>query len=280
MQRISYPNGDEYYGHVNARGQRHGQGDITTPNYRYIGAFRDGMRDGHGRCWWPDDATYDGAWRDDRPEGYGTGILLLGQYFDGEFVEGILRRGLLRFECVVDDCLALPMLARHQRLISRDLASQLGRPAGDCTLFVACLRTQNIVWIDGGVHVSCTGTLVDEDNNGPVISGVFRETMRDGLMTFDIVDPDMPHLAAMTPEEEALAVESRAALKKQEQLERLARRRAEIAAAAAAQRQDSIAKGRIKLAKFMNSKGNKGGRGKSRRKMRTKRRKHVGGFEK
>lgn len=284
MQNFTYDNGDEYHGHLNARGQRHG----TAVRYRnavdgsvYEGQFRNDMRDGHGTCHWVDGTWYEGDWRDDRPHGNGRGLMIHGQYFEGQ-IEGnrLIGNILMRVECVVDDCHhAQSPLTVNQRLISRELATMLGHPAGDCAIFVATFRTPSY---DGSAMIDGIGTLADEENGGPVIRGMFREVGRElGMVEIDDDFAVMPPLAPMTQEEQALAVESRAALKKQEQLERLARRRAEIAAAAAEQRrQNSIAKGRIKLAKFMNSKGNKGGRGKSRRKMRTKRRKHVGGFGK
>jgi hypothetical protein len=185
--------------------------------------------------------------------------MLHGQYFEGQ-IEGnrLIGNILMRVDCVVDDCPHAPLTVT-QRLISRELATMLGRPAGDCAIFVATFRTPNY---DGSAMIDGIGTLADEENGGPIIHGMFREVGRElGIVEMDDDFGVMPPLANMTQEEQALAVESRAALKKQEQLERLARRRAEIAAAAAAA-----------AAAAEQNDGNKGGRRKSRRKLRRRHR--------
>jgi hypothetical protein len=246
MQNLTYPNGDEYHGHLNARGERHGAAKRyfnAANGSEYVGNFRNDMRDGTGKCNWSDGTWYEGEWQNDNPHGNGRGIMLHGQYFEGR-VEGNRPIGniLMQVQCVVDDCHHAPPLTVSQRLISRELATMLGRPAGDCALFFATFRTPNY---DGSGMIDGIGTLADEENGGPIISGMFREVGHElGIVEIDADFGVMPPLVPI-PQEEL------AALKKQEQLARLAARKAEIAA----QRQASISK-------------NKGGRRKSRRKMR------------
>ena len=266
MQKFAYPNGDEYHGHFNARGERHGAAKRyfnAANGSEYVGNFRNDMRDGTGKCNWSDGTWYEGEWQNDNPHGNGRGIMLHGQYFVGR-VEGNRPIGniLMRVECVVDDCHhAQSPITVNQRLISRELATMLGHPAGDCALFSATFRTPNY---DGSGMIDGIGTLADEENGGPIISGMFREVGHElGIVEIEDEFGVMPHLDPMTQEELALAVKHRAALKKQDQLARLTARKAEIAAAQ--RRRELINKGQLNT--FRESK-TEGGRRKSRRKMR------------
>lgn len=277
MQTIDYTNGDKYHGHLNSKGQRHGTGSyVSSDGTRYDGAWKDDVRQGWGKCVWAFGPWYEGEWKDDMPDGDGKGLLIRGQYFEGHLERGIPRGDvLMQVECVVADCPAAGApLQKTQRVISRELATRLGRPAGDCALFVATFRTPNYDGSSG--MIEGTGTLADEANHRAPIHGVFREVGHE----LDIVDVDddgeiMPPLVAMTPEQEELAVESRAAIRKSQQLERLAIARMERASAA--KRAASIAKGKSKLDKFRESKkkGHEGGHHKSRRMRNITRRRHC-----
>ena len=212
MQRVVFPNGDEYLGHLNSRGQPHGaaQHYIAAPQgefsgSKYVGAFKNGLKHGKGTCWWSNDTVwYEGQWENDLPNGRGQGVMSNGRYFEGQVENGTPTGDvLMHINCVVDDCphTELPT-TRDQRLISRELATMLGRQAGDCASFTAMFRSQNY---EGGMNpIDCMGTLADEyQNAAPIrIQGRFREAMHNGAWpTFDIVDDDMPVLVHRTPEE-------------------------------------------------------------------------------
>jgi hypothetical protein len=250
------------------------------------------MRHGVGRCGWPHLGTwYEGEWENDMPHGIGKGMMIHGQHFEGHVEEGKPSGNILmQVECVVDDCPAAraPLqLQRTQRVISRDLATMLGRQAGDCASFVATFRTPNY---DGSGMINGEGTLTDECNHGPSINGIFREVGHE-LGIVENADDDvyyaysaagfpghplyqfrpgvMPELVNMTPEQEALAVESRAALaalRRSQQLERLA---------IAREQRRRIATGKAKLDKFRASKNHGGGHRKSRRMRNITRRRHC-----
>lgn len=274
MQTIEYPNGDKYHGHLNSRGQRHGTGICVSPDgTRYDGTWKNDVRQGMGKCVWAFGPWYEGEWKDDMPDGDGKGILLRGQYFEGHLERGMpMGDVLMQVECVVADCpAAAAPLQTNQRVIPRELATRLGRPVGDCALFHATFMTPNYNGSSG--MIEGTGTLADEANNGPTIHGVFREVGHE----LDMVEVDddgdiMPPLDGITSEH-------RAAMRKSEQLERLAilrRARAEKAEAEK-KRAASIAKGRLKLDKFRESKkkDHEGGHRKSRRMRNITRRRHC-----
>ncbi len=245
MQKVSLDNGDVYHGHLNDMGQPHGFGRSVSPadGSSYEGIWKNGRRHGFGKSVSPDGSSYEGIWEngrrqkgkgvsalgpwfdgewgvDDNPAGKGKGMSSLGHYFEGHIEQGDLQRGnvLMRVECVVADCpAAVAPLQMHQRVIPRELATMLGRPAGNCDLFHATFRTQNY---EGSGMIEGTGTLADEANDGPILNGAFREVGN----ALDIVDMDMPHLVSMTPEE-----------RRSLQLQRLAYRRSLNASACDAQ---------------------------------------------
>jgi len=294
MQTIHYPNGDMYVGHLNRAGQRHGAGRHVSARGSYDGQWKNDMRHGHGSFVWPHGAWYQGEWKDDLEDGNGKGITLDGQYFEGGIERGMPKGNvLLRVECVVDDCPAAGQpLHFTQRVISRELATKLGHPVGDCTPFAASFRMPNYdssELIESGSLglIVGTGTLADEANDGPIVHGTFREVYHElhmvevdddddneyvaysalGYPLYQFKpDPVMPPMFAMTPEQEAFAAVSRAALKRSQQLERLA----------IARRQRKIAKGQLKLDKFRASKKDHGGGHRKSRRMRNiTRRRHC-----
>lgn len=326
MQTIEYTNGDKYHGHLNSNGQRHGTGRHVSVHGSYDGQWKNDMKYGYGRFVWPNGSWYDGEWKDDLQDGNGKGVLFDGQYFEGGIERGMPKGNvLLRVVCVVDDCPAAGQpLHFTQRVISRELATLLGHPVGDCTPFAASFRMSNydaselIESRSLGLIIG-TGTLADEANNGPIIHGTFREVYHElHMIEVDEVDendenaeneyvayssvgpplyhfkPDsvMPPMVAMTPEQEAFAVVSRAALKKSQQLERLAiaRRQRKIAKKldrlgivrmASAEKSEArkavIAKGQLKFDKIRASqkKDHEGGHRKSRRMHNITRRRHC-----
>ena len=292
-QQVFLDNGDDYFGHLNDKGQPHGFGrSVSRDGTYYEGIWKNGRRQ-TGKGVSALGPWYDGEWKDDMPDGKGKGMSCLGQYFEGHLEQGNIQRGnlLMRVECVVADCpAAVAPLQMHQRVIPRELAMMLGRPAGNCDLFHATFRTQNY---EGSGRIEGTGTLADEANDGPILYGAFREVGN----ALDIVEMDMPHLVSMTPEQEALRREVR----RSEQLQRLAiakRKRYLInkgklrlsvhrlsgllhASACDAQaldaRTDSIAKGQRKLDNFKKSKkkDHEGGHRKYRRMRNITRRRHC-----
>ena len=55
--------GDEYYGQVNDKGQRHGFGcSVSTSSNYYEGEWKDNLPNGIGGCVYPDGAQYSGYW--------------------------------------------------------------------------------------------------------------------------------------------------------------------------------------------------------------------------
>jgi hypothetical protein len=306
MQTIEYTNGDKYHGHLNSKGQRHGTGRHVSAHGSYDGQWKNDMKYGYGRFVWPNGAWYDGEWKDDLQDGNGKGVLFDGQYFEGGIERGMPKGNvLLRVVCVVDDCHAAGApLHFTQRVISRELATLLGHPVGDCTPFAASFRMPNydaskLIESRSLGLIMGKGTLADEANDGPIIHGTFREVYHElHMIEVDKVDevdevdendekaeneyvaysalghplyqfkpdPVMPPMVAMTPEQEAFAAVSRAALKRSQQLERLA----------IARRQRKIAKGQLKLDKFRASKKDHGGGHRKSRRMRNiTRRRHC-----
>lgn len=196
MTQVTFPNGNMYHGHVNKRGEPHGTAlrfDNLAEGWVYHGRMRDGMRDGVGTCQHNDGAWYTGDWVNDVPNGNGRGVMTSGTYFDGNVVKDRpMGQVLLQVECVVSGCpqAQLP-LAPSQRIIPRSLATQLGRPHGNCNPFWVSFNTSTHA---GGLTIDGIGTLSDATvANGPAIHGAFREVGPH----FDMVDPDMPHVEIM-----------------------------------------------------------------------------------
>lgn len=200
MQRISLPNGNDYYGHVNRSGLPHGMAsrfDNRVEGWVYNGQMRDGMRHGDGTCHFNGNTWYRGNWENDTPNGTGKGVMVNGTYFDGNVVRGRpMGQVHLQVECVVSGCpqAQLP-LAPSRRIIPRSLATQLGRPHGNCNPFWVSFNTSTHA---GGLTIDGIGTLSDATvANGPAIHGAFREVGPH----FDMVDPDMPHVEIMASED-------------------------------------------------------------------------------
>jgi len=193
MKHVTFPNGNVYYGHVNQRGEPHGTAlrfDNLVEGWVYDGRMRDGMRDGLGTCRHNDGAWYTGDWVNDVPNGNGRGFTTSGTYFDGNVVRGgPMGQVHLQVECVVSGCPQAQLPS--QRIIPRSLATQLGRPHGNCNPFWVSFNTSTHA---GGLTIDGIGTLSDATvANGPAIHGAFREVGPH----FDMVDPDMPHVEIM-----------------------------------------------------------------------------------
>ena len=61
---------------------------------RYVGTYRNGVKEGHGVMTWPNGNVYTGQWRDNKYEGKGTftfgegGIKFTGTWAHGEMIKG------------------------------------------------------------------------------------------------------------------------------------------------------------------------------------------------
>lgn len=197
MKHVTFPNGNMYHGHVNQRGEPHGTAlrfDNLVEGWVYDGRMRDGMRDGVGTCHHDDGAWYTGDWVNDVPNGNGRGVTTSGKWFDGNVVRGgPMGQVCLQVECVVSGC--PQALLPSQRIIPRRLATQLGRPHGNCNPFWVSFNTSTHA---GGLTIDGIGTLSDATvANGPAIHGAFREVGPH----FDMVDPDMPHVEIMASDQ-------------------------------------------------------------------------------
>ena len=88
----------------------HGEGKLKTGHYYYEGTFKDGKRDGKGKCTWsmkygpemkPYKIIYQGFWKDDKMEGDGLKKFyfldncspLLTSSWEGQFEKGLFRKG-------------------------------------------------------------------------------------------------------------------------------------------------------------------------------------------
>jgi len=58
---------------------------------KYVGQFKDGMRDGQGEATYSDGTMYKGQWADDFPNGQGVKILADGMQYSGEFKNGLMH---------------------------------------------------------------------------------------------------------------------------------------------------------------------------------------------
>jgi hypothetical protein len=101
MQYVVFPNGDDYFGHLNDKGQPHGAANHynAAPNdefsgFIYKGTFKNGLKHGRGTCWWPDGTWYEGDWENDLPNGRGRGIMFNGRYFEGQAENGTTVLGI------------------------------------------------------------------------------------------------------------------------------------------------------------------------------------------
>mmetsp|Transcript_19954 Transcript_19954/g.44294 ORF Transcript_19954/g.44294 Transcript_19954/m.44294 type:complete len:300 (-) Transcript_19954:610-1509(-) len=90
------PDGSVYKGEVDASGQKHGEGTLTTTSGAvYSGSFRDDKKEGFGKCTSPSKTSkgslgsvYEGHWSGDAQHGRGTIKWADGSTFDGTFARG------------------------------------------------------------------------------------------------------------------------------------------------------------------------------------------------
>jgi len=74
-----------------------GSSDPLQPDSRYIGEFRENLRNGMGRYFLPDGSVYDGQWRDGTMNGLGIFTWSDGSIYDGVWKDGKRNgQGLLR----------------------------------------------------------------------------------------------------------------------------------------------------------------------------------------
>jgi len=78
-------------------GRKDGPGTVQWTEHgqaidRFEGTFRNGKREGFGRYIWTPEASYEGHYANDVPDGFGTATLL-GESFSGPWKNGCLTRG-------------------------------------------------------------------------------------------------------------------------------------------------------------------------------------------
>lgn len=90
---LTTADGSLYSGEVNDDGQPHGQGVMTARRNgrdisRYEGGFRDGLPHGQGvKVWW-NGSRYEGEWRDGNEHGQGVMTWSSGAVHEGKFRDG------------------------------------------------------------------------------------------------------------------------------------------------------------------------------------------------
>jgi hypothetical protein len=88
MGTTTFRNGDKWVGEWK-NGIRDGEFTMTWANgERYVGMIKDKGREGRGTHWKPPDIKYEGEWRNDKPNGYGTETGRMGKYV-GSFKDGL-----------------------------------------------------------------------------------------------------------------------------------------------------------------------------------------------
>jgi hypothetical protein len=78
-------------------GRKDGRGVVQWTEHgqaidRFEGTFRNGKREGFGRYVWTPEASYEGHYANDVPDGFGTATLL-GERFSGTWKNGCLSKG-------------------------------------------------------------------------------------------------------------------------------------------------------------------------------------------
>ena len=64
--------------------------DILLDGSKYVGEFREGVRNGKGSMTYPDGTKYKGQWANDLPNGQGVKTLVDGMQYSGEFKNGLM----------------------------------------------------------------------------------------------------------------------------------------------------------------------------------------------
>ncbi|XP_013775845.1 MORN repeat-containing protein 4-like [Limulus polyphemus] len=96
---FTYPDGMEYVGQWDEKGQKQGMGHLKFPGGTvYVGRFENGMPSGLGVLSFPDHAKYEGEFMQGWFHGHGTFWRNDGMRFEGEFRGGrIWGYGLVTF---------------------------------------------------------------------------------------------------------------------------------------------------------------------------------------
>jgi len=83
--------GGEYYGQLNERGQKHGDGKMKYDNgNEYDGQWKNNKRDGKGTTKYASGNTYTGSWRSGKRHGFGVfHIKKTGDVYRGNWAEGL-----------------------------------------------------------------------------------------------------------------------------------------------------------------------------------------------
>ena len=58
---------------------------------RYIGQFKNGLKEGKGKMYWDTGDRYEGEWKNDKQEGKGIFYWISGNIYEGEFKNGIME---------------------------------------------------------------------------------------------------------------------------------------------------------------------------------------------
>ncbi|MEO8386425.1 MAG: caspase family protein, partial [Betaproteobacteria bacterium] len=89
---IPFPHGASYNGEYRETKDRlqilHGQGEFTSPDFRYKGEFRDNKKQGKGTYIWANGNRYEGDFVDDEPSGRGKFTFASGDQYEGEYSKG------------------------------------------------------------------------------------------------------------------------------------------------------------------------------------------------
>jgi hypothetical protein len=92
--RVQYTNGDVYEGEYGPDKKRNGQGTYTykteedSPENKYAGEWKNGLKCGLGTATYPDGSRYQGQFNDGVYHGQGSYIYPNGDVYSGEWVNG------------------------------------------------------------------------------------------------------------------------------------------------------------------------------------------------
>src|SRR3954471_20385834 len=87
VREVQLPDGHTYRGGLKD-GALDGHGEVTGPDYRYEGGYREGLKEGRGIYDWKNGDRYEGPFADDRPEGRGEFRFGNGDTYVGEVRAG------------------------------------------------------------------------------------------------------------------------------------------------------------------------------------------------
>ena len=88
---LPFENGSVYTGYLKGtEGLRHGPGvQIWPDNAKYEGEWKDNMAHGKGKFWHADGDIYCGEWKEDKANGYGVYQHLNGAQYEGEWIDDL-----------------------------------------------------------------------------------------------------------------------------------------------------------------------------------------------